>query len=544
MARDPASPLAPLRHPDFRLLWTATLVANLGTLIQGVGAAWAMAEMTPSAEMVALVQASATLPIMLLAMIAGAVADNLDRRRVMLIAQGFMAVVSAALALIAAFGLLDPMGLLFCTFLLGMGAAMHLPAWQASTRDLVPLEDLAAAVTLNSMGFNLMRSIGPAMGGIIVALAGASAAFAFNSLSYLAVIYALWRWQAPHEERLLPAERLGNAVWAGIRYISMSPNLVRVMVRTLVFALAASPVLALLPVIVRDRLDGGASAFGLMLGVFGLGAIGGALSAARARAHFRVETIIAVSFLAFALGCANLAVAHSLLAATPGLLLAGVAWVLAFAHFNVSTQLGAPRWVVGRALAVYQTTVFGGQAIGAWLWGSVAELSSLPMAFFGAAALLLVGAVLGLFAPIPELSDANLDPANRFNAPALRLDLKPRSGPIVISVDWIIPPARTNAFLSLMAERRRILRRDGAGQWILTRNLENPDLWVETYRVATWTDYLRHNQRRTHADLHTHDRLLALHRGPNPPRVHRQIERPVQPRRRAEPIITPTTGPH
>lgn len=531
MPADSQSPLSPLRHPSFRLIWTATLASNLGSLIQGVGAAWKMAELTPSEGMVALVQASTTLPIMVLAVAAGAIADNFDRRRVMLAAQCFMFVVSVALSLAAWFDLLGPWSLLAFTFLLGLGSALHLPSWQASMRDLVPREDLAAAVTLNSMSFNLMRSVGPALGGVIVASLGAAAAFGLNAVSYLAVIYALFRWRNPVEDRNLPAEKLGSAIKAGLRYVSLSPNLTRVMGRAFLFGLAAVALMALLPLVTRDRLDGGATTFGMMLGTFGLGAIGGALSSPLIRRTASIEAIVAGGFLGFAAGTAVVAMATTLVAAVPGLLVAGASWVLALSHFNVSTQLATPRWVVGRALAIYQTMAFGGMAIGAWLWGWVAEEISIPAALWSAAVLLLLGAASGRVWPMPNLNDVNLDPANRFNAPALRLDLKARSGPIMVMIDWEIPPEKTEPFLALMAERRRFRRRDGARQWALLRDLENPDIWVESYHVATWVDYLRHNHRRTASDAGNWDRLMELHRGPGAPRVHRMIERQTVPLR-------------
>ncbi|MCB6180026.1 MFS transporter [Rhodobacter sp. Har01] len=536
---DARSPLAPLSHPNFRLIWTATLVSNLGSLVQGVGAAWQMAELTSSERMVALVQASTTLPILVLAVAAGAVADNFDRRRVMLAAQGFMAVVSALLALAAWAEVLGPWRLLAFTFLLGLGSALHLPSWQASMRDLVPREDLPAAVTLNSVSFNLMRSIGPALGGLIVASYGPAAAFGLNAVSYLAVIYALARWRPPQEDRTLPAENLGSAILAGLRYVTLSPNLVLVMGRGFLFGFGGVALMALMPLVARDRLGGDATSFGLMLGIFGLGAIGGAFLSARIRAAFRLETIVAGSFAAFAAGTAGLALAGSILAAVPGLMIAGASWVLALSNFNVSTQLATPRWVVGRALAIYQSLAFGGMALGAWVWGHLAEATTIPTALYSAAAFLALGGAIGFFLPMPALSDANLDPANRFNAPALRLDLKARSGPIMVMVDWDIPPDRTEPFLALMAERRRFRRRDGARQWALLRDLENPDLWVESYHVATWIEYLRHNQRRTATDATNFDRLMELHRGPDKPRVHRMIERGTVPDRDDLPLLDP-----
>lgn len=533
----PTSPLAPLRHPAFRLIWTATLVSNLGWLIQGVGAGWLMAELTPSHDMVALVQGSTTLPIMILAVAAGALADNFDRRKVMLAAQLFMGAVSVLLSVAAWGGWLGPWSLLCFTFLLGLGSALHLPAWQASMRDLVPREDLPAAVTLNSMSFNLMRSIGPALGGVIVAAAGAAAAFAINAVSYLAVIFALFRWNHRPERRDLPAERLHSAIWAGLRYVALSPNLMRVMARASIFGLSAVVLLALLPVVTRDTLQGGATTYGLLLGAFGLGAIGGALASPQLRRRAGIEAIVACSFLAFGAGTVLVAVSTTLWLVLPGLLMAGAAWVSALSLLNVSTQLATPRWVVGRALAVYQTATFGGMALGSWLWGWISEVGSPQTALLIAAGVMVAGAVLGRVLPMPDFSDVNLDPANRFHEPALRLDLKARSGPILVMIDWEIPPANTDAFLALMADRRRIRLRDGVGQWALLRDLETPDIWVESYHVPTWVEYIRHNQRRTQADSQNWDRLMELHRGPEPPRIHRMIERETVPLHDDLPIL-------
>ena len=516
---------APLAHPAFRTIWLATLVSNLGSLVQTVGAGWMMAELTPSHDMVALVQASVTLPVMLLAVPAGAVADIFNRRKVMLLSQGFMAAVSALLALASWQGWLGPAGLLAFTFLLGLGTALHLPSWQASVRDMVPRDEIAAAVTLNSMSFNLMRSVGPAVGGLLVAWAGPSAAFGLNALSYLALIAALLAWHPRYEDAGLPAERLAGAMGTGLRYVALSPNLMRVIGRGFVFGLTAVALLALLPVITRDLLLGGASTYGVLLGGFGIGAIGGALASPGLRRRLGIEAIVALAFVAFAAGLVWVAVARHPAAAMPGLLVAGAAWVLALSLFNVSAQLASPRWVVGRVLAIYQTATFGGMAAGSGIWGRLSHEAGPAVALSVAATAMLAGAAMGRIWPMPDFSETDLDPANRFHAPALRLNLKARSGPIMVMIDWTIPPARTDAFLAGMAERRRIRLRDGARQWVLMRDLENPDIWVEAYHVPTWADYIRHNQRRTRADAANYDRLLSLHDGPEPPLVHRMIER-------------------
>lgn len=523
------SPFLPLKHPAFRMIWTATLVANLGTLIQNVGAGWQMAILTPSHDMVALVQASTSLPVMILAVLAGALADSFPRRMVMLIAQSFLLAVSAALAVVAFAGMLTPWLLLAFTFLLGCGNAMHQPSWQASMRDLVPREDLPAAITLNSMSFNLMRSIGPAFGGAIVAAMGPAMAFGLNAVSYIAVIYALARWKSPQEPRDLPRERMGHAIAAGLRYVALSPDLSRVMMRGFLFGLGAVTVLALLPVITRDVLDAEAQIFGILLGAFGLGAIGSALVAVQLRQRFHIETLVAAAFALTAFGLVVVAFAGNLPIALIGLLLCGMSWVTALSLFNSSVQLATPRWVVGRALSIYQMATFGGMALGSWVWGLMSDVVSVQATLLAAAGLMLLGAALGRMQPMPNFSDRNLDPANRFSAPALRLDLKPQSGPIMVMIDWVIPPENTNAFLKTMAERRLVRIRDGARQWSLLRDLENPDVWVETYHVPTWVEYIRHNIRRTQADVASYDRLLSLHKGPDRPQVHRMIERQTVP---------------
>ena len=519
------SPFSPLSYPAFRMIWLATLVSNLGSLIQNVGAGWMMAELTPSHDMIALVQAATALPVMLLAIPAGAFADNMQRRTIMLISQSFMAVVSVALAIASWQGLLTPWSLLIFTFLLGAGSALHMPSWQASVRDLVPLQDLPTAVTLNSMSFNLMRAVGPAAGGALVAWAGASAAFALNAISYTALIYALFVWKAPREEKRLPAERLDSAIAAGLRYVILSPNLRRVMARGLIFGMPAVAGLALMPVITRDLLRAEAGVYGLLLGAFGVGAIIGALFSPVLRQKFHVETIVRAGFIIFASGLVVTGLSSHIALTMLGLLICGTAWVSVLSLFNVSTQLAAPRWVVGRSIAIYQALTFGGMAAGSWIWGSISESFGVSNALFIAAALLILGAAAGILMPMPDMSEQDLDPANTFHEPALRLNMKARSGPIMIMVDWEIAPENTQTFLTEMTRRRQVRMRDGARHWTLMRDLENPDIWVETYHVPTWIEYIRHNQRTTRADVEVHQALLKLHRGPGKPHVHRMIER-------------------
>ncbi len=528
--------LALFRHPVFRALWIATLVSNLGGLIQGVGAGWLMATISPSQDMVALVQASTTLPVMIFSLASGALADNFDRRRIMLAAQLFMLAVSLLLAFAAFAGLITPWLLLCFTFLIGCGTALHNPSWQASVGDIVPREDVPAAISLNSMSFNLMRSIGPAFGGAIVAVAGAAVAFAFNAVSYLALIGAIWFWKPEPRPSGLPREHFGSAVMAGLRYVSMSPNLIKVMFRGFLFGTFAISVLALLPVITRDMLNGDAFSYGVLLGCFGLGAIGGALANGRVREVLANETIVRFAFAGFAACLGVLAVSRSIWLDCLVLLPAGACWVMALSLFNVTVQLSTPRWVVGRALALYQTATFGGMALGSWIWGVISEGQGPEVALVLSSFAMLIGLAVGFRQPLPPFNDLNLDPLNRFSEPELSLDIRSRSGPIMIMVDYQIAQEDVPAFLAAMTDRRRIRLRDGAQQWALLRDLETPDIWTETYHVPTWVEYIRHNQRRTQADAEVTERLLALHRGSEKPRVHRMIERQTVPRQDDMPL--------
>lgn len=523
------SPLAPFRHAIFRSIWFASLASNLGSLIQTVGAAWMMTLIASSADMVTLVQASTALPVMLFSLVSGAIADNFDRRRVMLIAQSFMLVVSVLLAMTAYMGWITPWLLLAFTFLIGSGTALNNPAWQASVGDMVPRADLPAAVALNSMSFNLTRSVGPAIGGAIVAAFGAAAAFAINAMSYFAIIVVLFRWKPPASSTTLPRETLGLAIVAGLRYIMMSPNLERVLLRGFVFGFAVISVVALLPLVARDMLGGGALLYGVLFGAFGIGAVGGALASGVTREKFTSEWVLRLSFAGFAICAVVVGASPQAWLTCIALLVGGACWVIALSLLNITVQLSTPRWVVGRALSLYQTAVFGGMALGGWIWGLVAEAYGPERALWIAAGAMIVGAALGLTPrlALPALASLNLDPHNRWKEPRVELDIKPRSGPVKITIEYVIREEDVPEFLGMMAERRRIRIRDGARRWNLMRDLEHSERWIESYHLPTWLEYVRYNQRATHADAIVGDSIRSLHAGSEPPRVRRMIERPT-----------------
>jgi MFS family permease len=519
------SPFSPLRHGAFRTVWLAFLIANLGGLIQSVGAAWLMTSLTGSAGLVALVQASTALPIMLFSLAAGAIADNYDKRAVMLVAQVFTIAVSVVLAGCTYFELIIPWSLLIFTFLIGCGTAVNNPAWQSSVRDMVPRQDLPQAIALSGVSMNIARSVGPALGGVIVAVAGATAAFAMNAFSYLVLIVVLFRWRPQLQARRLPPESLGSAMGAGIRFVAMSPRIRIVLVRTFVFGLAGSAVQALMPLVARDLVGGGPATFGLLFGAFGIGAIGGGLSISRIRQALGTEGMVRLSFIGSAVCALGTAFSSSTPLTMVAMGLGGTCWVLVLASFNVAVLVSSPRWVAGRTLALFQMAVFGGIALGSGTWGLLAERFSISEALVLSALVHGLAVLVGLRWVLPDNKEVNLEPLDRWKQPSLSMEIQHRSGPIVITIEYQIREEDVREFLALMAERRRIRRRDGARHWHLLRDLAEPELWTERYDTPTWLDYVRQAQRITQADAKIVDQLRELHRGAEPPQVRRKIER-------------------
>lgn len=519
--------LAPFASRVFLKIWAASLVSNFGSLIQAVGASWLMTSLVPSADYVALVQASTTLPIMLLALPSGAIADIWDRRIIMLVAQFAMLAVSVVLAVIAYMGLLTPWTLLTLTFLIGCGVALYGPAWQSSVGEQVAREHIPAAVALNTMSYNLARTAGPAVGGIIVAVAGAPAAFVANALTYVGLIVMLLTWKRPKTESHLPPESIRTAMSAGLRYSRLSPDIRSVLLRSFTLGVLGSSIWALMPLIARDLLGGGALTYGVLFGMFGAGAVLGALSSAAARQRFANESIVRAATIGFGMTAVIAAFSPWLALTLAAFVIGGASWVLMLSTFNITVQMSSPRWVVGRALAIYQMVTFGGMAIGSWLWGEVAESRGLVVALAIAGGLLCLATLLGLKARIRDEGSPNLAPSRGTLTFKPRVEFGLESGRVVVAVEYRVAGPDQPRFRQAMQEVRRIRRRDGARRWMLMQDMNEPELWVERFHSASWVEHQRRYHRFTVADQEIERRALAFHRGSEPPKIRHLLERPA-----------------
>ncbi|WP_245269053.1 MFS transporter [Mesorhizobium sp. WSM2561] len=534
---DPNSPatFAPLTNPTFRSIWLASQVSSLGWLMQTVAISWLMATISTSDLMVALVQASSNLPALILSLFAGAIADNFSRRRVMFAGRCLMATASAMLTASVVLGFVDPWMILGFSFLIACGAALNDPAWQASVGDIVDRRDVPAAVTLLSVGFNTVRTVGPALGGIVVASFGLVTAFAMTTLSYLVPLGTIWCCKWKVRSSPLPRESIRTAIYDGLRFTALSSEIKAATARGTLFGLASIAILALLPLVVRDRLVGSALAYGSLMAGFGAGAVFGGILNGMLRRIASQERVMTLSCVACAACSLSLALTSSIAVAAIALALGGAGWVTAWSGLGVSVQLASPRWVVGRTISIYYALVGGGIAVGSWVWGTVAQNQSLTWALAGSAGALLLVAAAGVLFPLCERRESEPDPLEEFNAPAVALNLKPRSGPIVVKVEYLILEKNVQAFLDLMRQRRHVQSRVGARHWTLQRNLQEPSKWTETSRTPTWTDYLRLNHRLTEADKELDERVLQLHAGELPPQFTLAIERTTGPPRKAEP---------
>lgn len=516
---------APLRHVSFRRIWLASLLSNLGILIQWVGASWTMTELTSSADKVALVLTALMLPVMLISMPAGAIADMYDRRIVALTALSIAFCGATVLTALDWLGLTTPNLLLMLCFVVGSGMALMGPAWQSSVSEQVPPEALPAAISLNGISYNIARSFGPAIGGMVVATVGAVAAFALNALLYLPLILALFLWKRKTRPSRLPPERLSRAIISGVRYITNSPSIKIVLARAMTTGLIGGSVSALLPLVVRDLLHGNAQTYGIMLGAFGFGAVIGALCVGGVRRRLSGEAAVRTCTLSMAGAIAAVALSREPILTAIGLVLAGAVWTMGVTFFNIAAQLSAPRWVAGRSLATYQAAFSGGIAIGGWGWGRLTDVAGVDVALLVSAALMLISPLLGLWLRMPRISTLGED-AEMLADPEVRLPLTNRSGPLVMEIEYRVAHENARAFHRLMQDVQLARQRNGAYGWSIARDIADPELWTERYHCPTWLDYLRLRNRPTQSERALDRQAVAFHIGPNPVRVRRMLERP------------------
>jgi MFS family permease len=478
--------------------------------MQNVGASWLMTELTASAVLVALMQTATSLPVFLVGLPAGAVADVVDRRKLLLVSQAWMLVVATLLGVLTVLNLTTEWVLLALTFLLGLGAAFNAPAWQAIVPELVGKRQIAAAVTLNSAGFNLARAIGPALGGLVVAVAGAGAVFLLNAASFLGVLLVIFRWRRKAVKSSAPPERVLGAIAAGTRYARHSPSLQAVLVRVAAFVIAASALWALLPVVANHDLHLDAGGYGLLLASLGVGAIIGALLIRRLNEMMSTDRLTVLSTLGFALATLSLGYVQSLWLLLPLLALGGLAWMATMASFNISAQRASPDWVRARALGIYLLVFQGGMAASSFAWGAIASWLGDSEALLLAAAILCASTATALRWRLHGIHKLDLTQAEDLSMPVLAITPLPEEGPVLVNIEYQVAPAQQADFVRAMERVERMRRRTGSYSWGLYQDPADPDRFVETFSARSWAEHMRQHTRATVTDRAVLDQALSL----------------------------------
>ena len=514
---------SPLSNPTFRTLWLASVASNIGTWIQDVGTAWLMTTLAPSPLMVALVQSSATAPIFFLALPAGALADIVDRRKLLLLAQLWMCVAAGALALFTYFQWTDPISLLVVTFSLGIGFALHAPAWQAVVPELVPSEQLDAAVTLSGIGINVARAVGPALGGLLVSMAGPAFAFMLNAISFLVVSIVLFRWKPEKRTGTTESrnEPLAHAIFLGMRYVQHNRPFQSVLIRTLAFIFFGSALWAHLPLIAKQQLNTGASGYGLLLGMIGLGAVATAFVLPKIRKKIRTNHLVIGSTAGLSIALACMTTAKSVFVMTLILLPVGAFWVATLSSLNVSAQISIANWAKARALAVYLVFFFGGMSLGSIWWGILANYfgiqASLWVAAFGLAAAMFITLPFKL----DSVSPSSLLPSLHWPTPLIHAaNHVHSSGPIVVTVEYRVGKDHEEEFTTRMKSLREARIRTGAYQWTLIKDVAEPLRWLEVFYVSTWAEHERQHQRVSMSDKNLQTEIAALQVDTDFPKVN------------------------
>lgn len=515
--------LTPFTVGVFRIIWIANLFANLGTWAQSVAAAWVVTEAHGSPMLVAMIQVASALPLVLLSIVSGVLADNYDRRRIMLFGLAFEMSGAVFLTAIAFLGYLDPKLLIVSILWITLGAAVTVPAWQAAVGEQVPARMVSDAVLLNSVNFNVARALGPALGGLLLSAVGPAWVFGFNAACYVGLIWAIWRWRREVPERQLPPEKISEGVIAALRFTQYSSVTRLVMLRSFAFGLSASAIWALLPLLAHRNPDGGASVYGYMLGALGIGAILGSGVVNRLRLWIGGSRLISLAATLLALVMIALGSLDSLWVLFPALLLGGACWIAALATYNSAVQILVPEWVKARALALYQTALFAGLALGSFLWGHMAESMGVTGALVAAGCTLLASAALLYQSRLPEIDAASIAhaPATRPGEPTFVFN--PERGSVLVTIEYRIPAARTREFVKAVQGLRRLRLRNGAERWALYRAVEDQEIWQEVLVVDNWLQHLRMLDRMTIADRNVIDNVTCLHDGDAPPKVRHGV---------------------
>jgi len=506
--------LRPFRHRAYAALWTATVVANIGTWMYSSAASWLMTELDADPFMVSMVQVASSLPLFLFAVPAGALADIVDRRRFLLVAEGVITALSAIFAALVWLGLVTPFILLLFAFLVGVGAAAIAPAWQAIVPQLVPAEDLTPAITANSVGVNISRAIGPALGGAITVAAGIAAPFWINAVANLGTLGALLRWHPPAERKdSLPAERLVSAVRAGLRYAHNNPPLRSTLLRATGFFICASAYWALLPLVARAQVAGGAGLYGLLLGAIGVGAIAGAFALPRLRERLGPDGLVAAGAVGTAVTLLLYACSSVAATAIIASLIAGASWIAVLSTLNVSAQVALPEWVRARGLAVFVTVFSGAITLGSAFWGELAGRVGVPGALSIAAAAQLLAIPLTWRYKLQLGAALDLAPSMHWPAVVVTGDVNDDAGPVLVTVDYQVEAGHREEFVDALQRLSRQRRRDGAYAWGLFESATTPGRYVETFLVESWLEHLRQHERVTRADRLLQAAVQKLVRG-------------------------------
>ncbi len=521
---------APLKIALFRDRWIASTVSSVGTWMQDTAGTWLMTSLTTSPLLIALMLTAASLPVLLLGLLAGATADIFDRRKLLIFWQAWMLGSVGILAILTFLGHISPWALLAFTFLLNVGSAMNNPAWQAIVPELVPRELIPDTVSLNSASNNLARAVGPALGGLMIAgfqrvLTGAGSVFALNAVSFAGVIWVLVNWRrVPLFKSALPAERIEGSIRSGLRYVRYAPDLQSSLVRAFVFTFFVSAIWSLLAVVARHVLKQGPLGYGILNGSLGLGAVVAAMGLYRIRQRFTADQILAACTFYNVAVLLVLAFVRNPYLIIASLILSGAAWTSTMSTINVSVQLAVPAWVQARALGTYLMVFQGGMALGSILWGFIAEHSSTPIALAAAGGGLLITFPFArrfhiLQGPVPDHTPHQ----GKNPAPQLALETEPTDGPVRISVHYRIPAENYAEFTHAIHKLRGVRLRDGAMRWGIYRDAADPEHLNETFIMESWLDYLRSRERITAADEAIRARVRALHRHDDPPKTTYQI---------------------